>query len=190
MHRPLNDQASQREKTGGTLSKEEFESLFVDSYSSLVLVAASQVGMSMAEDVVQEAAIKASSRLDRFERGTDFKSWLAAFVRNAGRNARRKEQRHTRMKEDLAHEQRSRQTGQAQAEVFAEHDNAIRDAVGDLPDVQRSALLMRATLDQSYAEIGQMLGIPETTARSHVHRARARVLRAVTTKEQATTDAR
>jgi len=58
-------------------------------------------------------------------------------------------------------------------------DRDLKVAVESLPHVMRSSLLLKATLDHTYAEIAMMLGIPETTARSNVHRARKRILKAL-----------
>ncbi len=43
----------------------------------------------------------------------------------------------------------------------------------ELPDTQRAAVVLRFFEDRSFAEIGCILGVPESTARSHVHRALA-----------------
>jgi RNA polymerase sigma-70 factor (sigma-E family) len=40
-----------------------------------------------------------------------------------------------------------------------------------LTPVQRAAVVLRFYEERSYAEIGALLDVPETTARSHVHRA-------------------
>jgi DNA-directed RNA polymerase specialized sigma24 family protein len=47
-----------------------------------------------------------------------------------------------------------------------------------LTPVQRAAVVLRFYEERSYAEIGALLDVPETTARSHVHRA----LRALRTR--------
>jgi RNA polymerase sigma factor (sigma-70 family) len=43
----------------------------------------------------------------------------------------------------------------------------------ELPPKQRAAVVLRFYRDLDFAEIGEILGCPETTARSHVHRALA-----------------
>lgn len=43
----------------------------------------------------------------------------------------------------------------------------------ELPPMQRAAVVLRFFEDHSFAEIGDILGVPEPTARSHVHRALA-----------------
>ncbi|MFT4110309.1 SigE family RNA polymerase sigma factor [Propionicimonas sp.] len=56
------------------------------------------------------------------------------------------------------------------ADAVADADQALR-LCGELPPVQRAAVVLRFYEDRSFAEIGRILGCPETTARSHVHRA-------------------
>lgn len=41
----------------------------------------------------------------------------------------------------------------------------------ELPPTQRAAVVLRFYDDLTFAEIGDILGVPEATARSHVHRA-------------------
>lgn len=56
------------------------------------------------------------------------------------------------------------------AEQLALADQAWR-LCADLPPAQRAAVVLRFYRDLSYAEIALALDCPETTARSHVHRA-------------------
>jgi RNA polymerase sigma factor (sigma-70 family) len=53
-----------------------------------------------------------------------------------------------------------------------EHLRVVLAALQTLPELDRSALLMRADEELSYAEIGAALGISEVLARVKVHRAR------------------
>jgi RNA polymerase sigma-70 factor (ECF subfamily) len=56
------------------------------------------------------------------------------------------------------------------------HDD-ILTAVGQLPDEQRSVLLLVSIEDVSYAEAGHILDIPIGTVMSRLARARARLLK-------------
>ncbi len=58
------------------------------------------------------------------------------------------------------------------ADRVAAADEALR-LCGELPPLQRAAVVLRFYEDRSFAEIGDILGCPEATARSHVHRALA-----------------
>lgn len=58
----------------------------------------------------------------------------------------------------------------AQQRADAEHAWAL---CVELPPQQRAAVVLRFYEDLPFAEIGRVLGCPESTARSHVHRALA-----------------
>jgi RNA polymerase sigma-70 factor (ECF subfamily) len=51
----------------------------------------------------------------------------------------------------------------------------VADAVAELPDGERQALLLFAWEELSYEEIADALGVPVGTVRSRLNRARARV---------------
>src|SRR5262245_38843036 len=77
----------------GRLTADEFAARFQSEARVLWTVAAGVLGdAGEAEDVLQEAAMMALSRLDRFERDTSFLAWMAAFVRNVALNHLRKRQ--------------------------------------------------------------------------------------------------
>jgi RNA polymerase sigma-70 factor (sigma-E family) len=56
------------------------------------------------------------------------------------------------------------------AQSVADADQALR-LCGELPPLQRAAVVLRFYEDRTFAEIAAILGCPEGTARSHVHRA-------------------
>lgn len=56
------------------------------------------------------------------------------------------------------------------ADAIADADEALR-LCAELPPTQRAVVVLRFYEDRSFAEIAQILGMPEATARSHVHRA-------------------
>jgi RNA polymerase sigma-70 factor (sigma-E family) len=55
-----------------------------------------------------------------------------------------------------------------------------RDLLAALPPLQRAAVMLRFYDDMSFAEIAEILGCRESTARSHVHRALAALRRRLT----------
>jgi RNA polymerase sigma factor (sigma-70 family) len=54
---------------------------------------------------------------------------------------------------------------------------ALEAALGELRPDQRAAVVLRYENGLSFDEIGTVLGVPEATARSHVHRARKELAR-------------
>jgi DNA-directed RNA polymerase specialized sigma24 family protein len=57
---------------------------------------------------------------------------------------------------------------------------ALEAAMAGVTPDQRSVLTLRYEEGLSFEEIGQILGMPEATARSHVHRARKELSRRLT----------
>ena len=51
-------------------------------------------------------------------------------------------------------------------------DDELVQALGELRPIARACLLLKVVSELEYAQIGRVLGIPEGTAMSHVHRAR------------------
>ena len=58
-------------------------------------------------------------------------------------------------------------------------DDAVLAALNTLGETARACLLLRTILDLSYRELAETLEIPEGTAMSHVHRARAAMRKAL-----------
>jgi RNA polymerase sigma-70 factor (ECF subfamily) len=141
------------------------------------LIAVGIVGdASAAEDVMQDAAMVALRKLDQFHRGTSFRSWVGAIVRNVALNAVRSDRRR---KSSLG-----QWTAQNESMMAQDDDSHRTPTAGGLPDarvvaalaemgdVARACLLLRTVGNLQYAEIATLLEIPEGTAMSHVHRAR------------------
>lgn len=175
------------------LDADAFATLFEGARGTLRLVAASECGFDLADDIVQHSAIIALSKLDQFIPGTNFSAWTATIVRGVARNQRRSEQRRrsrtftifTRIPKPTPRTSTTMPThttnpgaspiGPDFDAPFA-LDQRIRDALGVLNPNQRACLLLRTVLDHSYSEIGAILDIPEATARSHVFRSRTLML--------------
>ena len=127
-----------------------------------------------AEDAVQEAFLHAFRALDRFRTDQPFGAWLHRIVANAALDvARRKKVRD------------ADELGDTLAAPF--HDPAERGelrarlsgALATLGERQRAVIVLHDVEGFKHAEIGAMLGIPEGTARSDLHHARAALRRAL-----------
>jgi len=156
------------------LNKPEFATLFDRATPTLRLVAAAEVGRAHADDVVQQAAIIALQRLDRFEAGTDFPAWMAAITRGAARNYRRSEQ--ARARRDRKPRLVSRRDRRPSDNPALESHASLFDALAELSPVQRECLLLRVVGEHTYEQIATILDIPTATARSHTYRARLHLL--------------
>jgi RNA polymerase sigma-70 factor, ECF subfamily len=121
-----------------------------------------------AEDAVQEGFLHAHRALSRFRPDQPFGAWLHRIISNAALDlARRRKVRDT---DELVDTHASPFKDPAEADEL--HDR-LRSALSQLPDRQRSVLVLHDVEGYKHAEIGAMLGIPEGTARSDLHHARA-----------------
>ena len=121
-----------------------------------------------AEDAVQEGFLHAHRALSRFRPDQPFGAWLHRIISNAALDlARRRKVRDTA---ELVDTHASPFRDPAEADEL--HDR-LRSALSQLPDRQRSVLVLHDVEGYKHAEIGAMLGIPEGTARSDLHHARA-----------------
>lgn len=160
-------------------ARETFAIQFRASFRAFWLTAVGIVNdHTVAEDVVQEAAIVALNKLDQFEQGTNFQAWMGRIVRYVALNTARKERKRRASPGDAdILESQPARGGQgnvtikpgAGGDLF---DSRVSEALADVSDIARTCLLLRVIEEMSYKDISNLLDIPEGTAMSHVHRAR------------------
>lgn len=124
--------------------------------------------LDAAEDVVQEAFIKAYRRLHIFEGRSSFRSWLYQIAVNTARNRFRKNSRETLTAEtqDVAVEPVSENT------MIALDIRAIlQNEIERLPDRQKTALSLRIFDDLSFKEIAELMSCPYDTAKANYRHA-------------------
>jgi len=127
-----------------------------------------------AEDAVQEGFLHAYRALDRFRPDQAFGAWLHRIVANAALDIARR--RKVRAAEELTETVASPFRDPAEAGDLRDR---LRAALARLGDRQRAVIVLHDVEGFKHAEIGEMLGIPEGTARSDLHHARASVRRAL-----------
>lgn len=165
---------------GPSLAPDEFSARFQAAARTLWLIAAGVLGdRNDAEDVLQEAAMIGLRKRSEFDPSTSFAAWMGGIVRNVARNyARKRVRRHT-SPADPATLDRSPAADQSGAAGGGFDDRILR-ALGMLEETARMCLLLRTVSDMQYKEIAAVLGIPEGTAMSHVHRSRHAMREALT----------
>src|SRR5262249_20904507 len=100
------------------------------------------------------------------------KSYLFTIARNAYTDLLRRAARHTQVDKNMPD---TRVSAQTQLEQTAEV-RAVLAALQQLPEIDRSVLLMRALDGMPYEEIAETLGIPLVTAKVKAHRARLKLM--------------
>ena len=126
-----------------------------------------------ADDVVQEAFVKAFRHLSRFRVGEPFGPWLLRIVANETRNLTRSRRRRAALALRLpSAESGGAATGGPVDEVLASERRAqLVAAVNGLPDRERQVLVCRYFLDLSVAETAQVLAWPLGSVKSRTARA-------------------
>lgn len=125
-----------------------------------------------AEDAVQEGFLHAYRALGRFRPGEPFGAWLHRIVANAALDLQRRRKVRTAsvLPETIALPFRD----PAESDELRRRLSA---ALEQLPERQRSVIVLHDVEGFRHSEIGEMLGIPEGTARSDLHHARATLRR-------------
>jgi RNA polymerase sigma-70 factor (ECF subfamily) len=140
-----------------------------------------------AEDLVQETFLRAYRAWDQFERGTRAKSWLFTICRNVFLRGRERTQRHDEIVSASA--DRSGPGPQAVNPVWVSTlgvdpegdffesivDESILEAIGELPEEYRTAVVLSDVEGMAYAEIAELLDVPVGTVKSRLFRGRRRL---------------
>lgn len=123
-----------------------------------------------AEDIAAETFARAWMARGEIRVGT-VKAYLLMIARNLWLERARSRKRTAPLQTDV----RDTDAGPEAAAVARNRLRAVMAAMSSLPELDRSALLMRACGELSYEAIGAALGIPVGSARVKVHRARLRL---------------
>jgi RNA polymerase sigma-70 factor (ECF subfamily) len=130
----------------------------------------------LAEDLAQETFVKAFRNLPAFDTTRRLSSWLFRIAHNTAIDALRRAPHAAALEvppggvPDGATEPAApAQPDPLEREALAA---ALEAALSRLRPEYRAAVSLRYDDNLSFEEIGQVMGIPEATARSHVHRAR------------------
>ncbi len=136
-----------------------------------------------AQDMTQEAFLKAYSSLSSFRGDSKFSSWLYRIVSNVCLDFKRRQGRRPsssltveddegeNIQLDIADESQS-------PEALLERKmtrEAVRAGLRQLPDEQRQILLLREIQGLSYEEIGEAMGLEAGTVKSRIFRARKKL---------------
>lgn len=125
----------------------------------------------MADDITSDTFLRAWLAQGRIRELT-VKSYLMMIARNVYRDLQRREWRKTELDEQKADSKIGAHAHFEQKEEVS----AVMMALQELPEIDRTVLLMRALDEMPYEEIAAALEIPVTTAKVKVHRARAKLM--------------
>jgi RNA polymerase sigma-70 factor (ECF subfamily) len=128
----------------------------------------------LAEDMAQEAFLRAWNNLPSFRPGSSLRNWLYRIAVNAALDVLRR-----RTEEPVEDERMERMTDETpgpEAVVIAREQAAfLQQAMRSLPEAARSVLVLREYGELSYKEIASVLDIPVGTVMSRLNYARNRL---------------
>jgi RNA polymerase sigma-70 factor (ECF subfamily) len=127
--------------------------------------------VTMADEITSDTFMRAWMAAVRIRQPT-VKSYLFSIARNAYIDLLRRAARHTQLDEKMPDTRISAQTQMEQSEEV----RAVLAALQQLPEIDRTVLLMRTLDEMPYEEIAETLGITVVTAKVKVHRARLKLM--------------
>jgi RNA polymerase sigma-70 factor (ECF subfamily) len=174
--RPDGDEAEliERAKKGDTRA---FGTL-VERYQRRVIGVAMAVvhNQEDALELAQETFVRAFQSVGKFESRSSFSTWLYRIAANIAIDFRRRERRHPTMRGEEAENEIQRlpsKLGDSFKEAQrSEMSRRIRDALAELTQEHRAAILLREVEGLSYDEISEVMQCPRGTVMSRLHYAR------------------
>ncbi len=131
------------------------------------------VAPSDAEDVAQRAMVRALAKLDTFRGDSSFRSWLHRIAIHVALNEIRDRKREVPGiidDSDLI----TNTLGTARL-VAREAKERLIAALGGLPPKQRESVELRLFQDLSFAEVAEVMGVSEDSAKANFHHAMKRL---------------
>lgn len=132
----------------------------------------------MAEDVTQEALVRALLNLHRFDARFRFSTWLFTIAKRLMINELQRRKPMTDAEGVLSRsEARSSSGGESASEVelSAKRQRALQRGLMALSVEQRQIVVLFHMQSWPIATIAEHMGMPEGTVKSHLHRARERL---------------
>lgn len=133
-----------------------------------------------AEDLAQEAFLRAYRGLSKFEARAKFFTWLYRIAMNVALRARKRRSRYSfesleQKVENGSSEMRraiATSSGPSSKMEKREMQEIVKKAIGQLPDEQRSVVILYRYENLSYEEISKVLNVSLPAVKSRLHRAR------------------
>ena len=156
---------------------EAFTKLVRDNSSLVYRVALRMLGAESAQDASQEVWIRVWRNIKGFRGESAFSTWLYRITMNTCLSIRQRESRREEREygEEMPYlpEPPGGDADPEAAALSAERREEIQAALQHVRAEHRAALVLRHMEGLSYAEIAEVLGVPEGTAKGWVSRGRA-----------------
>jgi RNA polymerase sigma-70 factor (ECF subfamily) len=159
-----------------TLSDEEVQGELSRALPNLRAFARGLCGNAdMADDLTQDALLKAWAARKNYEAGTNFRAWIFTILRNCYLSQMRRSRFRGKWDEKVA--EKVLVTNPSQDSHLQLSD--VWRATQQLPEPQREALILIGAEGFSYEEAARVCGVPIGTVKSRVARARNQLQRII-----------
>ena len=149
--------------------KRAFEKLLGESYDSMFRMAFKYCGNRQdAEDITQDACIKLARNIGAFKFKAAFSSWLYRLVINTAKDFYRSR------RETALLDENSGAAVNSDAETIT-YANEILTKVYELPDNEKTALLLVMSEGLTHREAAQVMECKESTISWYIHEARKKL---------------
>jgi RNA polymerase sigma-70 factor, ECF subfamily len=172
-------------RLAGEGNERAFE-ILIERHQALVIGTVGRMlgGFEGAEDIAQQVFVRAWRSADRYRPEAKFTTWLMTIARNLVFNEikRRGKVKWSSMENEAGVTREfvdARSVDGSGALSEREVQDAISQAIADLPEMQRMALVLRRYEDLPYEEIAAILGITLPAVKSLIFRAREELKKAL-----------
>ncbi len=128
-----------------------------------------------ADDLVQDALVRALSALEQFQADTNLKAWLFTIVRNSFYETVRRRKRET----IVMQEQRPADESERPAVEGRAAMRELQTLIWTLPPLLREALILVGAQEMTYDEAALVCGVPVGTIKARVSRGRTALATAI-----------
>lgn len=156
--------------------KTEFEMLVKQNMKRAYFVALGFLGShDSAMDVSQEAFIRAYRHFDKFDKNRNFFTWYYKILKNLCLNFIRDNK--NRKQENYLELRNNTSVSDSPENILEEKElrQNLYDAIDKLSNYEREILMLREFEGMSYAEISELLNIPEGTVMSRLYYTRKKL---------------
>lgn len=122
------------------------------------------------EDFVQDVFLKAFTKLSQFRGESLFSTWLTRLAYNTAVNAVNRRAEYVSIADESALPDNALTPEESELRRLTKE--AVREAVKELDEKYRVCIDLYFFYDNSYAEISEIMALPENTVKSHIFRAK------------------
>lgn len=136
---------------------------------------------TLADDVVQDAVVRALAALHQFQPGTNLKAWLFAITRNAFYEHIRRTKREAQAVGDSLVDEEAAPPNQDGHTAVTD----LEQLIWTLPPLLREALILVGAQELTHEEAAEVCNVPVGTMKARLSRARVALVEAVQRSERA-----